>query len=189
MSLKSDCRSNSFSVHHLNTTEGEADTCMLLHAINTTERGAALLGIQSPDTDVLVLALWKNTSLCKERAKHQSIPLGLLYNAIGGHIVPALPGFHAFSGNDETGTICVKSKMSSWNALKKADEQVLEAFVKPCKLCTKLKIACLGCLSCTLYMCWLYLPVQIAIVKELCWFLFSKKQYAGEKLSPTKAAL
>lgn len=41
-----------------------------------------------------------------------------------------------------------------------------------------------------LYMCLLYLPsVQIATLKELRWFLFSKKQYADEKLPPMKAAL
>ena len=41
-----------------------------------------------------------------------------------------------------------------------------------------------------LYMCRLYLPsVQIATVKELRWFFLSKKQYADEKLPPTKAAL
>lgn len=39
-------------------------------------------------------------------------------------------------------------------------------------------------------MCRLYLPsVRIATVKGLRWFLFSKKQYADEKLPPTKAAL
>lgn len=41
-----------------------------------------------------------------------------------------------------------------------------------------------------LYMCRLYLPsFQIATVKELRWFLFSKKQYTDEKLPSTKAAL
>ena len=41
-----------------------------------------------------------------------------------------------------------------------------------------------------LYKCRLYLPpVQIATVKGLRWFLFSKKQSADEKLPPMKAAL
>ena len=66
VTLKSQCRSNNLSVHHLNTTQEEADTCMLLHAIDATQRGAASLCIQSPDTDVLILALWKYTSLFKE---------------------------------------------------------------------------------------------------------------------------
>ena len=41
-----------------------------------------------------------------------------------------------------------------------------------------------------LYMCRLYLlSVQIVTVKQLRWFLFSKKQNADKKLQPTKAAL
>ena len=135
VTLKSECRSNNLSFHHLNTTQEEADTRMLLHAIDATERGAASLCIHSPDTDVLVLALWKYTSLCEETsvvagtgAKRRSISLGPLYNAVGGSVVVTLPGFHAFSGCDQTGTICGKSKISCWNALKKADEKFLEAF-------------------------------------------------------------
>ena len=167
---------------------------MLLHAIDATEEGAASLCIQSPDTDVLALALWKYTSLCEETsvvagagAKHRSIPLGPLYNAVGGRVVAALPGFHAFRGCDQTDTICGKSKISRWNALKKADEQVLEAFAR---LGSSADVEDGVSRMLELYMCRLYLPsVQIATVKELRWFLFRKKQYADEKLPPTKAAL
>ena len=100
---------------------------MLLHAIDATEKRAASLRIQSPDTDVLVLVLCKYTSsFCKETSvvagtggKCQSIPLGLLYNAVEDRIVhvAALPGFHAFSGCDQMDTICGKSKIFCWNAL------------------------------------------------------------------------
>ena len=39
-------------------------------------------------------------------------------------------------------------------------------------------------------MCQLYAPLtQVTTVKELQWFLFSKKQYADEKLPPTRVAL
>ena len=194
VTLKSQCRSNNLSVHHSNTTQEEADTQMLLHAIDAAERGAASLCIQSPDTDVLILALWKYTSLCKETsvvagtgAKRRSIPLGPLYNAVGGRVVAALPGFHTFSGCDQTGTICGKSKVSCWNALKKADEKVLEAFAR---LGSSVHVEDGVSRMLELYMCRLYLlSVKIATVKELHWFLFSKKQYADEKLPQTKAAL
>lgn len=63
VTLKSECRSNNLFLHHLNTTQEEADTCMLQHAINAKERTVASHCIQSPDTDALVLALWKHTSL------------------------------------------------------------------------------------------------------------------------------
>lgn len=148
---KSGCGPNNLSVHHMNTTQEEADRRMLLHAIDTAERGTASLCIQSPDMDVMVLVLWKYTSLSEETsvvagtgAKRGSIPLGPLNNALGGHVVAASPGFHAFSGCDQTGTICGKSKISCWNALEKADEQVLEAMRT---------LACLGCFSCICACC------------------------------------
>ena len=113
--------------------------------------------------------------------------MGPLYNAVGDRVVAALPGFHAFSGCDQTGTTCGKSKISCWNAFKKADEQVLEAFAR---LGSSAHIEDGVSRMLELYMCRLYLPsVHIATVKELRWFLFSKKQYPDEKLPPTKAAL
>ena len=132
---KHECKSNKLSVERLTSTQEEADIRMLLHAIDATHRGATSLSIQSPDTDVLILALWKYTSLCEDTSlvvgtggKRRSIPLRPLHNASGGHVVATLPGFHAFTGCDQTGTICGKSKISCWNTLKKADEHVLEAF-------------------------------------------------------------
>ena len=58
--------------------------------------------------------------------KRRLILLRPLHDALGGHVVAALPGFHAFTDCDQTGTIRRKSKISSWNTLKKADEHVLE---------------------------------------------------------------
>ena len=41
-----------------------------------------------------------------------------------------------------------------------------------------------------LYMCHVYVSsTHVTTVKEMRWFLFSKKQHADEKLTPTKAAL
>lgn len=109
VTLKHECKSNKLSVEHLTSDQ-------LLHAIDTTEKGASSLSIYSPDTDVLVLALWKFASLCDETSvvvgtgdKRRSIPLRLLYDSLGGQLVAALPGFHAFTGCDQTGTICGKS--------------------------------------------------------------------------------
>ena len=125
---KHECKSNKLSVEHLTRTQEEADTRMVLHAIDATERGATSLSIQSPDTDVLVLALWKFTSLCDQTsvvvgtgAKRRSILLLPLYKTLGDLLVAALPGFHAFTGCDQTSTICGKSKVACWNALMKED--------------------------------------------------------------------
>ena len=132
-SSKGECKSNKLSVEHLSSTQEEAGTRMILHAIDATERGATSLCIESPDRDVLVLALWKYTSLCEEtslvigtEAKRRLIPLHPLYNALGPHVVAALPGFHAFTGCDQTGTICGKAKISCWNTLKKLTNKCLK---------------------------------------------------------------
>lgn len=194
VTLKDECKSNKLSVEHLASTQEEADTRMLLHAIDATERGATSIRIQSPDTDVLVLALWNFPSLSEETsvvvgtgAKRRSIPLLPLYNALGGPLVAALPGFHSFTGCDQTGAICGKSKLSCWNTLMKADQEVLEGFASlGSSVCVPDHVA----KKLELFMCHLYVPLtHITTVKEMRWFLFSKKQYADEKLPPTKAAL
>ena len=194
VTLKHECYSNKLSVEHLASTQEEADTRMFLHAIDATKRGATSLSIHSPDTDVLVLARWNFASLCDETSvvvgtgdKRRSIPLRPLYDSLGDHLVAALRGFHAFTGCDQTGTICGKSKVSCWNTLKKADKQVLEAFAS---LGGSAHVQDDVAIRLELYMCHLYAPsTHITTVKEMRWFLFSKKQYADEKLPPTKAAL
>ena len=99
----------------------------------------------------------------------------------------ALPGFHAFTGCDQTGTICGKSKILCWNTLKKADKQVLGAFAS---LGSSAQVTADVTDQLELYMCQLHVPLtQIKTVKELRWFLFSKGQYSDEKLPPTKGAL
>ena len=122
---KADCMtSNSLPIQHLRSEQEEADTRMLLHALDATQRGATSITIHSPDTDVLVLTLWVYKRLCPDTTvivgtggKRRSIPLGPLYEAVGEELVKALPGFHAFSGCDQTGTISGKSKVSCWNTL------------------------------------------------------------------------
>jgi len=131
-----DCMaSNSLPLQHLRSEQEEADTRMLLHALDATQRGATSIMIQSPDTDVLVLTLWIYKRLCPDTTviagtggKRRSIPLGPLYEAFGEDLVKALPGFHAFSGCEQTGTICGKSKVSCWNTLKKAERPILDTF-------------------------------------------------------------
>ena len=127
--------SYSLPTQHLRSEQEEADILMLLHALDATQRRATSITIQSPDTDVLVLTLWVYKRLCPDTTvivgtggKRRSIPLGPLYEAVGEELVKALPGFHAFSGCDQTGTISGKSKVSCWNALKKAERSVLDAF-------------------------------------------------------------
>ena len=44
----------------------EADTKLLLHAVDATVSGATRIDIVSPDTDVFVLALRRHADLCED---------------------------------------------------------------------------------------------------------------------------
>ena len=183
VTLKYECKSNKLSVEHLTSTQLEADTRLLLHTIDATKRRATFLSIHSPDTDVLVLALWRFASLCDETSvvvgtgdTRRSIPLRPLYDSLGGQLGAALPGFDAFTGCDQTGTICGKSKVSCRNTLRKAEQQVLKAFAS---LGSSAHVQDDVAMRLELNMCHLYAPsTHITTVKEMRWFLFSKKQYA-----------
>lgn len=186
--------SNSLNVQNLRSGQEEADTHMLLHAVDATERRASSINIQSPDTDVLVLALWIYRRLCPltlftvgTGGKRRNIALGPLDEAIGEDLVNALPGFHAFSGCDQTGTICGKSKVSCWNTLKKSEQPVLDTFSS---------LGSSGVISddtykmLERYTCQLYIPsTQLRSVQEVRWVLFSTKKYTDEQLPPTQGAL
>ena len=80
-------------------------------------RGASGISIHSPDTDVLVLAVRRYPLLCPSITfvtgtgqKRRSIPLKPIYDALGPMKAAALPGFHAISGCDNTGSFSGKGK-------------------------------------------------------------------------------
>ena len=94
---------------HLESTQEEADTKLLLHAVDATSSGATCTEIVSPDTDVFVLALRRYPQLCQDTAfvtgkgeRSRKIKLGPIVNALGPARTAALPGFHAWSGPDVT---------------------------------------------------------------------------------------
>jgi hypothetical protein len=71
---------------------------MLLHALGATKIGTISICIQSPDTDVLVLALWIYTDLGPSTSvsvgtggKRRTIKLGPIFAALGATLVSALP--------------------------------------------------------------------------------------------------
>ena len=99
----------------------------------------------------------------------------------------ALPGFYAFSGCDQTGTISGKSKVSCSNTLKKAERSVLDAFSS---LGTTETIPDDIYMMLERFVCQLYIPsTQLRTIGGVRWMLFTKKQHVDEQLPPTKAAL
>ena len=118
--------SNSRDVQHLQSTQEEADTKVILHSIDASLNGADRLDIFSPDTDVLVLLLRRFPQLCPNTNfmtgtgnKRRSIPLSPIFNVLGSAKVEALPGFLAFTGADQTGKFTGKGKLMCWKTFMK----------------------------------------------------------------------
>ena len=77
----------------------------------------------SPDTDVFVLSLRRFPPLCQKttfvtgRGEHlRKIALRPIVDALGPARIAALPGFHAWSGADVTGSFAGKQK--TWHVKK-----------------------------------------------------------------------
>ena len=112
------CKATHMDASHLASNHKEADTKLLLHAVDATISGAtSILEIMSPDTDVFVLSLRRFPQLCQNttfvtgRGEHlRKIALRPFVDALGPARIAALPGFHAWSGADVTGSLAGKQK-------------------------------------------------------------------------------
>ena len=60
------CRATHQNVNHLQSDQEEADTKMLLHALDAAVKGVTELHIHSPDTDILVLPVRRYLDLCED---------------------------------------------------------------------------------------------------------------------------
>lgn len=189
-----ECQGTHEDVAHLQSTQEEADTKIVLHALDAASNGATQLLIYSPDTDVLVLCLRRYPELCVKTSfvtgtgqNRREIELGAISSALGSSKLAALPAFHALSGADVTGSFSGKGKPACWKVFKDADEDVVNA---------------LGCLGTTLYpeektvalvekfVCQIYQPpTSISNVKDLRWQMFKKNQAQSDRLPPTLGAL
>ena len=111
------------NVKHLCSSQEEADTKLILHSLDSVRRGATELYIQSPDTDVFILSLRRYRQLCENTYfvtgvgnKKREISLGPVVQSLGITRTAALPGFHAFTGADQTGRFACKGKLTCWQA-------------------------------------------------------------------------
>ena len=175
---------------YLESSQEEADTQLLLHAIDATTSGATSIDIISPDTDVFVLALRRFPELCQNTSfvtgrgqRHRNILLSPIVQALGPARTAALPGCHARSDADIAGSLACKGKLGCWKSFLEADEESVTALanlgttVQP----TSSTIAAIEKLVCQLYQP----KTHISRVKDMRWFLFRKKQAQSEKLPPT----
>ena len=117
----------------LSSDQEEADTKLILHALDANNAGATNLQIHSPDTDVLVRALRRYPQLCENTIfvtgaaqRRRMIPLKLIYDALGEERAAALPGFYAMSGADNTGSFRGKEKPTCWKAFCQSTEDIFK---------------------------------------------------------------
>lgn len=188
------CKATHKDMAYLESNQEEADTKILLHAIDATAFGATHIDIISPDTDVFVLSLRRFPKLCENTSfvtgrgqRHRKIQLGPIVRSLGLSKTAALPGFHAWSGADNTGSFAGKGKLTCWKAFLNADEEIVTALAD---LGTTAHPPPSTVAAIEKLVCQLYQPkTHISEVKDLRWWLFRKKQAESERLPPTQAAL
>ena len=66
MAWGTNCSSVDRNVTHLRGSQEEAETKIILHAVDAAAHGATEINIHSPDTDVFILALRRYSELCSE---------------------------------------------------------------------------------------------------------------------------
>ena len=172
----------------------EADTKIIFHAIKAKERGATQLDVYSPDTDVFILLIRRYPQLPMETSfvtgrgtQQRKIQIKKIYDELGPAKAAALPGFHAFTGADITGSFAGKGKLQCWKIFNQADQDVIQVFTD---LGSSKEISENICIAIEKFVCRLYHPKsKITDIGELRWLLFRQKQWQAEKLPPTRASL
>ena len=108
----------------------EADTRMLLHAMDASQKGATLVLIRTVDTDVVVIAIAMFSSLDLFQlwlsfgvGKHQRmLSIHSLFNALGESKCKCLPFFHAFTGCDQVSFFAGRGKKVAWTIWNQHEE-------------------------------------------------------------------
>ena len=180
-------------VTYLASTQEEADTKVIWHAIDAKSQGATYISIHSQDTDVLVLSIRHFPQLCQKTSlirgfgrSRKVIPIQPIFQALGPIRSKALPAFHAFTGSDITGRFAGKGKATCWRALRELNDQQLEDFAA---LGTTLKPSSVTICVLESFVCKLYLSRTKMSIPQLRWWLFKKRQAQSENLPPTQSTL
>jgi len=177
------CEVTHKNVAHLQSTQEEADTKILLHAVDAAAHGAKEINIHSPDTDEFILSLRRYPQLCHETnfvtgtgQRHRVIKLQPIGHSLSTHKITALPALHALSGADNTGSFAGKRKATWWKAFQEASQDIINALTnlgasEPLSAETMAAIEKL--------ICKLYVPnTSITTVKDLRWWLFKNNLQA-----------
>ena len=177
------------------STQEEADTLLILHALELATSGFAI-NIYSHDTDVFLLALRRVAELGGDVSvitgtgeRRKTVNLHHIYDWIGESKAKALINWHALTGCDTTGHLLGTSKRTCFKAFMNASPEVIEA------------ISLLGISEepssatfryCEEFLCQLFCPKSVSITRpeQLRWYFF--KHITADKgvdnLPPTPGA-
>ncbi len=178
---RQDVLANCIDVQHLRSSQEEAETRIILHSLDAVRRGATELYIQSPDTDVFVLAICRYNELCKDTYsitgvgnRKRQISLAPTVHVLGVTKTADLIGFHSFTGADQTSRFAGKGKLTCWQALSRCPAEVVSAFAA---LGTSDELTTDTERAIETFVCQLYEPGTTMVnVSDLRWRLFTKKQ-------------
>ena len=119
---------NNLRVH----SHEEADTLIVLHGIDVAKRDSFQeLYVDCCDTDVFLLLLYYFEKLCTRtvfNGKIDYVDIGMLYEVLDKKKVRALPGFHVFTGCDQSGKFKEFSKETCWKTYIDSLEVVVKSF-------------------------------------------------------------
>jgi hypothetical protein len=111
----------------LHSNHEEADTRLVLHAVDAVKSGYGRLLVYSRDTDVLVLLVHFYPDLLVEelwmcagtRKKPKFMPVHDISLSLSQDVREALPGFHSLTGCDTTSSLAGHGKKTCWKAFKR----------------------------------------------------------------------
>ena len=188
------CKAKHKNVGHLQCNHEEADTKIILHAVDATDDDVTEISIHSPDTDVLVVAIRRYPEMCPDTSfvtgsgtRRRTIKLKPIIDAFGPAKTAPLPALHALTGTDNTGSFAGKRKTTCWKEFEDGIESSLRALSN---LGTQEKPDEETMKGIEEFIWQLYdSKTVINTVEELRWSLFKKRQAESDKLPQTKAAV
>ena len=173
-----------------NHKQEEADTIIVLHAIDVTRRNPfSDLIISCSDTDVPLILLHYFEDLCSTTvfSTHEhDMPLQPLAEKLGSNVCKGLLGFHTLTGSDQTGKFFGFSKLTCWNTYMASPQITLKVFEKLGRVLDDETEEKLANFVLELYM--KQRPKSVTTLGALRWNLLLIHQSESNRLPPTHKA-
>ena len=110
-------------ISELDSTQEEADTQVVLHALHAARSSFASVVIVSENTVLVLLLAFKSfipSSIfikCGLQTRVKYIEISRIVESIGANVCRSLPGFHAFSGCDTVSAFARRGKVAGYRIM------------------------------------------------------------------------